>query len=153
MAHEAYNFGVQMALAEVGLVKEAGPAWEGAKHLGQRAGSHLKDFFTGAKVRTALAKLPEAAKAGTTSAGPIDRSLVESALSHVRGVAEGTAKKEKLFEAIKMLEPELQKTPYEATKRELLKSLAPYATVGGLGALGGGSYLTAKKLYPKAFGD
>jgi hypothetical protein len=71
----------------------------------------------------------------------------------VRGVAEGTAKKEKLFEAIKMLEPALQKTPYEATKRELLKSLAPYATVGGLGALGGGGYLTAKKLYPKAFGD
>ncbi|OIO54724.1 MAG: hypothetical protein AUJ79_08760 [Propionibacterium sp. CG1_02_60_36] len=153
MGRAAYNFGVQIALAEYGLVKEAGPSWEGAKLLGQRAGVHLKDFFTGGKVRAALAKLPGAAKAGTTAAGPVDRNLVEAALGHVRGVASGAAKKEKLFEAIKQLEPALQKSPYDAAKKELLKSLIPYATVGGLGALGGGGYLTAKKVYPKAFGD
>ena len=153
MDRAAYNFGVQMALAEYGLAKEAGPSWEGAKLLGQRAGSHLKDFFTGTKVRAALAKLPEAAKAGTTVPGSIDRSIVESALGNIRNVSTGAAKKEKLFETIRELESATAKTTYDTAKKELLKSLIPYAAVGGGTALGVGGYATAKKVYPKAFGD
>jgi hypothetical protein len=156
MDRAAYNFGVQIALAEYGLVKEAGPSWEGAKLLGQRAGGHLKDFFTGRNVRAALAKLPEASK--VVAPEHIPASIGSAAASKIQNVLKPGVQAKDLVPVMDEIQKMLGTAAgpgggYAQAKKELLKSLIPYATVGGLGALGGGGYLTAKKVYPKAFGD
>lgn len=54
MDRPAYNLGVEPALRDAGLVKEAGPMWRAIKRVGRDAWHSIKDYASLKNVRDAL---------------------------------------------------------------------------------------------------
>jgi hypothetical protein len=151
MLKHAYELGTLLALQEEGLLKTSAPtALEGAKIVGQSALGKLKDFLTAKRVREAL----KGVSAAKGQPGPVwDPKLVQRARTMAaEEVGLGSSQRDlvnAVTEIRKTLDRATQASPEALAKRELLKSLAPYAaTAGGAGLIGAGA-LTAPKIFPK----
>lgn len=142
MDKTAYNLGVELALRDAGLVKEAGPMWEGVKRVARGAWHNVKDYASLKNVRDAL----RAYGTASSTALHLDPTKAVTALNALGTPSAGRALRN-------LLQTATGETAKQVALRNVGKSLVPYAVPLGLGAAGLGGYYGAKKLFPKAFGD
>ena len=141
MNGDTYNIGVQLALADAGLVKEAGPATAGLKRVGMEALEGIKNYFTAAKLRKALAAY------STTPVNPghaIDPTKIHTALGHL-----AIGQKPEVELARQALEEAMQASPHTLARREVFKATLPYAVPLGAAGAGYAVHKGIKSLYPK----
>lgn len=138
MNSAVYNIGVQLALADAGLIKEA--TWgAGLKRLSAEALGGIKNFVTGKRLRDALTTYKTVGKSPAT----IDPTKIQEAIAHL------ALDKPAVNRAREALEAGMTAAPDALARREIYKAIRPYAVLlGGAGASYGG-YKGVKALYPK----
>ena len=147
MANEAYNLGVQLAIADSGIIKKAGPVFEGVKRLGTDALHATGEYLTAKKLRDILKRYSTASATSSRGFNPHPVSEAYDLLNQAGHKPDIDEIKRLLAQG---LSPPAEK---ELVKKELRNEALKYLAPAGVLGAGAGGYAGLKHLYPKALGD
>jgi hypothetical protein len=148
MFDEAYNLGIQLAIADSGITKKAAlsSVVGGAKRLGTDALYAAKDYLTAEKLRGALKRY--------STASVTRRAFNPKPASAAYDLLNQGGNKPAIDEVKKLLEQSISPpSEKQMIRKELNTEALKYLIPAGVLGAGAGGYAGLKHLYPKALGN